>query len=107
MTPERWKDIRQKIKESFVILEEYTDDLEPGTAESFEFQGPGGMGILRISFCIQPKVLDKKTLYSHRAGGDIHVDYTYSDTDEVSYMTVERWDDVAQEWMPIDAKALF
>jgi hypothetical protein len=107
MTIERWKDIRQKIKDSFTILEEYTDDLDPGTAESLEFQGPGNIGILRVSFCVQPKVLDKKTLYSHRAGGETHVDYSYSDTDEVSYMTVDKWNDQSQEWLPIDAKAIF
>jgi hypothetical protein len=107
MTEERWKDIRQQIKDSFTILEEYTDDLDPGSAECLEFQGPGGAGILRVAFCIQPKVLDKKTLYSHRAGGDVRVDYTYSDTDEVSYMVVERWDESKQDWVPIDAKALF
>ncbi len=107
MTLERWKDIRQKIKEMFPILEEYTDYLEPGTAESLEFEGPGDMGILRVTFCVQPKVLDKKTLYSHRAGGDVRVDYTYSDSDEVSYMIVDKWNEATEEWLPIDAKAIF
>lgn len=106
MTTERWIEIRQKIKDSFTVLDEYTQDLAPGNADVLEFQGPEGV-ILRTSFCVQPKVLDKKTLYSHRVGGDVHVDYTYSDTDHVSYLTVERWDEARLEWSSIDGSALF
>ncbi len=107
MTQDRWNDIRQKIKESFKVLEEYSEDLEPGTAECIEFEKPYDKGILRVAFCTQPKVLDKKTLYSHRAGGDVRVDYTYSDKDEVSYMVIEQWDEVKKDWLPFDAKAIF
>lgn len=106
MTKERWNEVRTKIKETFKVLEEYQDDLEPGTADTLEFEGPGAQ-ILRAAFCVQPKVIDKKTLYSHRAGGDVRVDYTYSDTDEVSYLTLDRWNEGIQEWQPIDGTRLF
>ena len=105
MTPDRWSDIRQKVLDSFEVLEQYTEDLEPGTAEVIEFQGPAGK--LQIRFHTQPKVLDKKTLYSHRAGGDVKVDYTYSDTDEVHYMQVRRWNTAQNDWEEMNAGGLF
>lgn len=105
MTQERWSEVKQLIQNNFKVLETYEEELEPGHAEVVEFETP--QAIFKVSFNQQPKVLDKKTLYSHRAGGDVRVDYTYSDTDEVSYLTVDRWDATSDQWAPVDANRLF
>ena len=105
MTPDRWQEVKQKIESSFTILDSYEEELNPGVAEVIEFNGP--IGKLKASFNRQPKVLDKKTLYSHRAGGDVKVDYTYSDSDEVSYLTLYKWNEQRDEWEKMNNDAMF
>ncbi|MBI4090680.1 MAG: hypothetical protein HY422_01525 [Candidatus Komeilibacteria bacterium] len=105
MTQDRWSEVKQLIRDSFTVLEEYEEQLDPGHAEVVEFETP--QGILKASFNRQPKVEGKKTLYSHRSGGSVRVDYTYSETDEVSYFTIDRWDDASEQWIPVDANGLF
>lgn len=105
MTPDRWQEVKQKIENSFTILDTYEEELDPGVAEVIEFTGP--MGKLKVSFNRQPKVLDKKTLYSHRAGGDVKVDYTYSDTDEVYYLTLFKWNEQRDKWEKMNSEAMF
>ena len=99
MNEERWSAIKLKINESFKVLEEYTEDLNPGTAEVIEFEMP--MGILKASYIVKPKMLGKKTLYSNRAGGDIRVDYEFSETETVARLEIEKWNDSQEIWEPI------
>lgn len=105
MTHERWLDVKQLIHDRFTVLESYEEELDPGRAEVVEFETP--QAIFKVSFNQQPRVEGKKTLYSNRAGGAVRVDYTYSSTDEVSYLTVDRWNDQTEEWVPIEAGQLF
>ena len=105
MTPERWEEVKQLINKSFSVTDTYTEDLEPGIAEVIEFKTPHGL--LRASFETRPRVLDKKTLYSHRAGGETHVDYVYSDDENVTHLKLLRWNESTEEWLPIDASSLF
>src|SRR3989338_1402633 len=105
MTQERWEEICQKIRDNFEVVATYSEELNPGTADVIEFHGP--LGTLRAKLNRQPKVLDKKTLYSHRAGGEVKVDYSYSDTEKVLYLTVEKWNEERQNWAPMDAGSFF
>ena len=105
MTHERWLEVRQMIRDRFTVLETYEEELEPGIAEVIEFETP--QAFFKVSFNTQPKVEGKKTLYSNRSGGAVRVDYTYSSTDEVSYMTVDRWNETTEEWVPVEAGQLF
>jgi len=100
MNEDRWDTIRQKIKDSFTVLEEYTDELNPGTADTIEFETP--QGILKAAFIRRPKVVNKKTIYSRRVGGDVSVDYEYSSDEIVCHLNIEKWNESNQRWDKID-----
>jgi len=105
MTKERWKEIKVHIKENFGIADEYEQDLEPGVAEIIEFDGPEGKILVR--FVTKPKLLDKKTSFSNRAGSDVKVDYVFSEDETVSYLEVYKWSESKDDWEKLDAEALF
>lgn len=105
MTEERWQDLKQRLTTLGTILETYEEDLNPGTAEVIEFEGP--QGILKISYHRKPKVLDKKTSYSNRVGSAVSVSYTYSKDEQVRFVKVERWDEAKEEWRPVQGSGIF
>src|SRR3989344_2574429 len=105
MTHERWLEVKQKIEESFTVIDRYEEELDPGIADVLEFEGPGGR--MKASFCRQPKVVDKKTLYSHRAGGEVKVDYRYSDTESVSYLSLFKWNKDRGDWDKMSGEDIF
>jgi len=105
MTKDRWQEIKTNIRDNFGIDDQYEQDLEPGTAEVIEFDGPQGKMLL--SFSTKPKLLDKKTSFSNRAGSDVKVDYVYSDKDTVSYLEAYTWSDDKDDWIKLDSENLF
>lgn len=105
MTPERWQAVQQLIRDQYPIEEEYTEDLEPGSAHCLEFSVAQAQ--LKVCFIRRPKVLDKKTNYSHRAGGAVSVDYNFSDSEETSHLEVTRWNAETETWDPISGDHLF
>lgn len=105
MTQERWEEIKQLIVATFRVVDSYEEDLDPGTAEVIEFETPDGL--LKASFATRPRVIDKKTLYSNRAGGDVRVEFEYSPEDTVVTFSVSRWDEAREAWNQIDSERLF
>jgi len=105
MTKERWLEIKSNIKETFGIEDEYEENLDPGIAENVEFTGAEGKMLL--SFVTKPKVLDKKTSFSNRAGSDVKVEYVYSEDETTSYLEVYRWSEDEDDWKKLDAESLF
>ncbi len=104
MTHDRWQEIKKLIASQYTISDSYTEALDPGQAECLEFQS--AQGLLRACFVTQPKVLDKKTLYSHRAGGETTTDYKYSDTEVASHLEVWLWVESLQDWQELQADQL-
>lgn len=105
MTNERFQEIKANIKENFVLEDEYQEDLDPGIAENLQFVGPQGKMLLR--FVTRPKLLDKKTTFSNRAGSDVKVDYVYSQDETSSHLEIYRWLDDKEDWEKIDSDSLF
>ena len=105
MTKERWQEIKAHIKENFGIEDEYEQDTEPGIAELIEFVGPEGR--MLVSFVTKPKLLDKKTSFSNRAGSDVKVDYIFSEDEFVSYLEVYKWSEDKDDWIKLDSDDLF
>lgn len=106
MNPDKWDQIKWMIKDSFKIKREEKEKLEDGVGEKeiVEFEGP--IGLVRMEYVERPRVLDKKTQYSRRIGGDVKVDYVYSDTEKVYNMTAYLWSEEDDDWKEIDAKKL-
>jgi len=105
MTPERWEQIKVMVRSQFEVLDEYTEDLEPGNAEVLEFVSPAGQ--LKVSFITRPKVTDKKTNYSHRVGSDVKVDYVFSDTEQTHHLEVQKWNEAKNSWDDFSTDGLF
>lgn len=105
MTPEKWKDILGKIKDSFSVLEEDEEDLEDDGGTHIEFivfNGP--LGKMKLEFISRPVVLDKKTIYSKRIGSETKVEYVYS-PDEKSYkLYIYKWNESDNDWAEVDSK---
>ena len=105
MREERFNEIKSQIKQSFDILDEYQEDLDPGEAEVLEFDGPNGK--MMVKYVTRPKMLDKKTSYSNRPGSAVQVDYVFSEDEFVSHLEVYSWSDQKGDWQKVEADALF
>lgn len=99
MTQEKWLDILASIKEKFTIEQNETLALEdsPGQKEVISFVTPAGK--FKLERTVRPKVLDKKTTYSNRIGGQVKVDYVYSPDEMVDRLTAYRFDDATGGWL--------
>ncbi len=105
MTKDRWQEIKKMVKIKFTVKEDYEEDLDPGTAEVLEFEGP--LGLIKAKFVERPKLLDKKTSFSNRIGSDVKVDYVFSETENVSHLELYLWSEIDDDWQKLDANSLF
>ena len=104
MAPEKWLEIKQKILDSFEVINQTTEKNEDRKEEReiIEFNGP--MGKIRLEWITRPKVLGKKTQYANRIGSNVSVDYIYS-ADEVTHtLKVYQWNEVQDDWQEIEAE---
>lgn len=105
MNKERWQEIKNQVKQNFELVDEYEEDLDPGIAQVLEFVGPSGQ--TKVRFVSRPKLLDKKTSYSNRAGSDVKVDYVYSSEESVNYLEAFVWSDDNGAWQKLNIESLF
>jgi len=100
MNNDKWGDVVEKIKATFAVEAHSVmphSEFEKGKIETIIFTSPlGKMKIIRTS---TPRVTDRKTVYSNRAGGKMAVQYEYSDTEMVDTMRIFRWDDNQEGWV--------
>lgn len=98
MTPEKWKDIKSRVRDTFEVIDNQTVNLSdrPGTMEFLEFNGP--MGKMRLEWTDQPLLLDKKTHGSKRIGSETKVEYIYSDTERVNRFRAFQWNGDENSW---------
>jgi len=105
MTKERWQETKIQIKNNFNIIDQYEEELSPGQAEVLEFDG--SQGRIMLKFISKPKLLDKKTMYSNRAGSGVKVENVYSEDETVSYLEAWLWSDSDQDWHKLEGESLF
>ena len=105
MTPDRWQEVKTLIENQFKVLDNYSEDLDPGTSEVIEFESP--LGKLKACFVKRPKMLDKKTSYSNRVGSEVSVDYVFSEDETVSPLEVFKWDDAKDDWTEFSDSNMF
>ena len=111
MNNDRWNNIISMVQEKFPPAELSEGEIEigqdkhnnpiKGKVERLEFTGP--LGKMKLERTTKPKVLDKKTLYSNRAGSDMRVDYVYSEDEVVQFMKAYKWDEDEEKWLEIEA----
>lgn len=112
MNDERWQNIISRVKDKFKIEDEGSEEKEINKdkdgkpilekIESIVFDGP--LGRIKLERTTKPLVIDKKTKYSQRIGGEVSVDYVYSDTEKIHKFKVYRYDEENFLWAEIDQK---
>jgi|SRR3989338_9200452 len=110
METDKWEGLKEEIKRKFKILEEKTEDILGETAEGLVKQGIAEilvletpMGKIKLARENRPVVLDKKFIYSHRAGQAARTEYKFSDSEFSHKLKVYKWDDDDEDWKEIDA----
>ncbi len=91
----------QQSAEEIEIGQDSHNNPVKGKLERIEFTGP--LGQMKLELTVKPRVLDKKTLYSNRAGSDMRVDYVYSPDETVQFMKAYKWDNNDEVWVEIEA----
>ena len=105
MTTEKWLDLLNMIEDKFTIEEKATEPLQDGPGEVARVVFTMPTGKFKLERTLKPRVLDKKTTYSHRAGGDVKVDYVYSEDEFVGKLRAYRWNAGDDSWIEIEADA--
>ncbi|MCX6784852.1 MAG: hypothetical protein NTV81_02865 [Candidatus Komeilibacteria bacterium] len=107
---ERWQELKERLQQKFsnFKLEDKSTTEPPVTQEYAYFSLPSSPRVrlgeagqeIRLIWSKRPKVLDKKTHYSNRAGGDVQVDYQYA-ADEYVY-SLEAEQELGGNWVKAD-----
>ncbi len=112
MDIDRWLQLKESLKGKFSIDEEGLEDLimdtqdgpvKQGVSEFLVMQTP--MGRMKLACEKRPKVLDKKFIYSHRAGQSARTEYQFSETEFTYKLKAYKWNDMEEEWEEIDAES--
>jgi hypothetical protein len=101
---ERWIELTERIRDTFRVTLDVERPLDPGPGriEELEFESPRGR--MRLERITRPLVLDRKSLFSKRAGSQTTEEYVYSE-DEFSYrVTFFRW--VEGAWQEEDFRSM-
>jgi hypothetical protein len=117
MNLKKWENLIFKVEENFGIDRQYQEEFKVGETndgqkikgqkEVIEFKGP--LGKMKLEKISQPKVVAKKILSSHRAGGRVAVDYVYSEQDQILKFKIyqkksaqDDWEELLPETMGIE-----
>ena len=106
MTYERWQEIIERVTKQSPQAKVGREDLAegPGHREFVEFTSPAGE--MRLELWVRPKVLEKKTLYSHRMHSAATVQYRYDETQNTLSLHAYRWHTLSNSWQEVRAEAL-
>lgn len=103
MTPEKWQETKEKIREKFKVLDEYQEKDEERHEEKEVIIFEGIPGQVRLEFIKRPVILEKKTSYSRRIGGKVEVDYLYSDTEFTHALRTYIYNEQINDWQELKA----
>jgi hypothetical protein len=106
MTYERWQEISERLKKQMpeAVLGRETLPEGPGYREFVEVSLPAGR--VRLELWVRPKVLEKKTLYSHRMHSAATVQYKYDETEHTLTLRAYRWDEARHDWQEVGLETL-
>lgn len=106
MTPERWVELKGRVKDSFAGVEETVEPLDesPGHREILLFQTPAAR--LKLECVIKPRVVGERGMVSKRIGADVRIEKIYSDSEQVAIFKAFRqdpnggWTEIAPDAIP-------
>lgn len=112
MTDEKWEELVDLAKKHFKDVQVSTEDLIMDTPDGPQKQGTQDILIFEREGTRykavrenRPVVLEKKMLYSHRAGDTAHTEYKLSDTEFSHRIRVYKEVDF-DEWQEISTESL-
>lgn len=112
MQDEKWEALKEELRRKFKVEDEHFEDLlvetsdglvKQGRAEVIIFQTP--LGKIKLVRESRPVVLDKKFIYSHRAGQAGRTEYEFSDTEFSYKIKAYKWDDDNDDYKEIEGGA--
>jgi hypothetical protein len=97
---ERWYELAERIRDTFRVTLDVEHPLDPGPGriEEIEFESPRGK--MRLERVSRPVVLDRRTHFSKRIGGQMSEEFVYSDTEFSHRVAFYRW--VDEGWQEED-----
>src|SRR5262249_26442459 len=105
MTDEKWELLLEGIRRKFKVTEHTTgepDGRDRSVREVIVFDGPtGSMKLERVT---RPLVLDKKAIFSHRAGSGVNYEYTFHPTEKTHRESLFRWEN--NSWTEMDLSTI-
>ena len=106
MTYERWQELKERVTKQMPNAKTGTEGLPdgPGHREFIEAATP--MGRMRLELWVRPKVLERKTLYSHRMNSAATVQYTYDESEHSLTFKAFRWDEGEADWLEVKPEAV-
>lgn len=104
MNPEKWQEIKDKIKEKFTISQQFNehDEERREDKEIIIFEGP--IGKIKLEYITRPVILDKKTIYSRRIGSQVEVEYVYSDDEYTHSLKIYQFNNQLNDWRELRAQ---
>ena len=104
MSPEKWENLIDDIKDKFEVEKhdkEHLDEQGGTDIEFIIFKSP--LGRVKLEFITKPVVLDKKVTYSRRIGSETTVDYVYSEDEKTNRLVAYKWNEIDKDWVEINA----
>jgi hypothetical protein len=101
MTDEKWRMMVTQIERKFAVSEHTMGDPDPrdhGVRETIVFEGPTGP--MKLERVTRPLVVEKKPIYSNRAGSGVQYEYIYHPTEKTHRETLFRWEN--NGWIEMD-----
>ena len=92
MTDEKWELLVEQIRRKFKVSEHVKGEPDPrdrAEREVLVFEGPTGP--MKLERVTRPLVLEKKPIYSNRAGSGVNYEFVYHPTEKTHRETLFRW----------------
>jgi hypothetical protein len=98
---DKWEAMVGQIRRKFTVTEHTTSEPDPrdrGVRETIVFDGPTGP--MKLERVTRPLVLEKKPIYSHRAGSGVNYEYVFDPVEKTHRESLFRWEN--NGWTEMD-----
>ena len=105
MNDDKWEALVGQIRRTFKVTEHTTSEpdlRDKAVREVIVFDGP--MGPMKLERVTRPLVLEKKPIYSGRAGAGVQYDYVLDPVEKTHRESLFRWEN--NGWTEMDLSAI-
>jgi hypothetical protein len=102
----KWDKLVDQIEKLFGLIEHTNEEFPERRLEVETVVFDGASGRMKLERSVTPLVIDRVSRYSKRIGGEVDVEYVYSDDEFVDTVKLYRWVRLAGEWEEMDISEL-